>query len=230
MTREPYHSVLADDVASQSAPRINRVQAGPIHAFAHDLASRPKLPEEYDECDVIYCEPPWSPDEADTFRHRADQPVNTVSNLMQRWAFLEPIRDAILSDRNVVVVAGVKVERQLPEATWSQRIRFEGPGKNAQGIVAYAMYWGVRMPLAFPRSTTELIRWLYEDCGYRKLGDPFCGYGRSGALWGRMGGSVVLSDINPRCIGHIALRAAQWVPPRSTPEPLDEFEGWGPVA
>lgn len=199
---ERYMSALAEDRPA-SEPR-EEVRGDRVVALVHDLARSP-LPEEFDRCDLIYAEPPWSRDHLARFFERAG-----ATGSEREWPLvleaLAQIAATARRGRQVIFASGAEVERAIPPLE-SRPIRLEGPGKRRQGVKARLLIYG---PDEVPEAerTTELLQKLARH--YEVVGDPCCGYGNTGKVFVRAGGRAVLSDVNPYCIGYIADTMHTW--------------------
>ena len=200
-----YHSALADELDLGLDP-VEAFAFGRVQALACDLALWQVLPPAFEVCDVIYGEPPFQVHEAQLFRERAGA-IALDRFRDDAWGFLQPIRCVIRQGGPVVLIGGLPLQTQMPAPDSALvPIRLERSGKRGQGVRARALGWNIDLPLC--KTTGELIAHLIER--FKCVGDPFCGYGRTGELFARSGRSAVLSDINPRCIAYIAQRAEGW--------------------
>jgi hypothetical protein len=192
-----YNSALAAPPQLDTEP-VDGVIVGRLRAFVCDLGEQ--LPDAYDDADVIYGEPPFTVMEAQRFRLRAgvqcDRPV----------AWLSALHQAVFLKRPVVLVAGAHLAAAMPEPDDVRTIRFDGPGKHGQGVRARAFAWNAELPDV--TLATRLIRVLAEQ--HATIGDPFCGFGRTGRIALAAGANVILSDVDPTCIAYIAAHAELW--------------------
>lgn len=193
----PYHSALHPPEKAARAFHWTGPRASV--AFSSPLVSD-RLPKAYAGVDVLYCEPPWAAG-YDEFNRRAEAAVGT-SYVMPYGSWVETLDAAVRRLRKpAVLIVGKKTLRYMTP-DWTQETRLNG----AKAIAAC-----YNLPsdlLAGCMTETGILYTLAET--FRRVGDPCCGYGRAGRMFASKGGSFVMSDSNPECIGMVATRAAEW--------------------
>lgn len=152
----------------------------------------PPLPQEYQQCDVFYTDPPWLAG-FDTFNRRAE--IHDQRTYRQFTEKLGAIIEATYSP--MYIVAGRNAEKQLPPASKEGLLSL-----NGQPAVVY-LYRTDIMPNVM--DAVGLLQWLAQT--YSCVGDFCCGYGRTGKMFTLARKRFVMSDYNPSCIGYIA---QQW--------------------
>jgi hypothetical protein len=192
---DAYHSALYEQLSE--LPKVDRTEDRGSVAFVHDVEAEP-LPADYDTCDLLYSETPWVTG-FKTFNARAGKETEGRYGDWCRkfWSHIEHLSCPM------VFVNGYDFLRYLPEPDQVIESTINGGGCL---IIIYG-----DLPLFSPYATlaeTEMLEWLATR--YHRIGDPCCGYGRSGRIFVEAGGSYVMSDINPHCIGYIDKYAKVW--------------------
>jgi hypothetical protein len=190
--RHEYHS--AHDPAMHSAPAAdNRFELGRSVAFVHDITTG--LAPEFADCDVLYSEPPWQQGMA-TYNERAGAEVPYKALL----ASMAKIADE--STVPVIYVTGTHALKSLP-----------GP----DAVIPMQLNRWAAVAVMYHSAEIESKRWgtnteLLVDLGaqFDRVGDFFCGYGKTLRMFHQAGKTFVGSDYNPECIGYIAEHAPSW--------------------
>ncbi len=160
----------------------------------HDLADG--IPAEFETCDVIYSEPPW-PAGYSKFHDRVGvTPRYTYAEWLSRlnadldrlgkpWVMLagKPMHRYLTYDRLVTVKLYTR-RKHTGEFTLAVRGDVGDLG-GAEGS-----------------DTPAVIRQLAAR--FNRVGDPCCGYGRTGKIFREFKKSFVMSDVSAECIGYIA--------------------------
>lgn len=162
-------------------------------ALYHDIASGLPLPEQYQQCDILYADLPWRTGFTE-FNRRAG-----VTGDRSYQELLTAVSAIVEQAPRAVLVTGKHAGPWLPLADRVMPVRL-----NEHAALAY-LYRTSAQPVA---SAPELLSQLAAR--YRCVGDFCCGYGNSGRIFAQAGKRYVLSDHNPRCIGHIATHADTW--------------------
>lgn len=195
MKDREYHSALMRPIFAK--PEAGPVQIGENVALQHDLLSSDRLPPAFDDCGAIYSEPPWSAGQAKFDRRAGVKDDRTHADVIDRIGSM-----ILADDRPWVMIVEKRVAKALPDEGKSlHRARFSVHGGETT-IVAY------RAALPSMEETDDAVRILAER--YGRVGDPMCGYGRTGMIVQAHGGTWVLSDYNAMCIGFIAQHARNW--------------------
>jgi hypothetical protein len=170
------------------------------YALRHDLLAGP-IPWQFAYASVLYAELPWKTG-FDEYNDRAQ-----VDDDRTWRQFLAAVSDVITDAKQpAVVLVGPHAVPYLPD-----------PDQNIPVILAHlpkpptvrALVYRTRV--AEVPDNTELLTWLAGQ--YSCIGDFCCGYGWSGRIFAENGGTFVLSDYNPRCIGYIAAHGTDWHEP-----------------
>jgi hypothetical protein len=185
-----YHS--AHGVYLDHEP-VQRFQIGPSVAFQHDLATG--LPEHYQFCDVLYCDPPWA-NGFDEFNRRAG--VDDGRTYRQFMGAMAGALETVTQP--AFIVTGRHALKMLPKPAQVVPIQL-----NQYASVAIVYNTEIS---STPGTATELLRLLAQS--YDSVGDFCCGYGRTLKAFHRQGKPFVGSDINAGCIGYIAMHAPDW--------------------
>lgn len=178
-----YHTALAPEPFK--LPSLDRVEFRDGVAIRHDLFSG-SLPDEFQECDVLYAELPWRKGFTE-FERRVDP------NLERDYhAFLDRVRSTIeVAGKPAVIITGRHaVKRLAPQ--WSGVA-------NLNGEDMLAISWNCG-PIS--GSTPEILDMLAMK--YDCLGDFCCGYGSTAKAARKNGKRFVISDFNGSCIRYIA--------------------------
>jgi hypothetical protein len=187
----PYHSALHPAIFAERVARVEHPN-GSI-AMVHDVMDG--LPEEMNDCDVLYADLPWR-DGFGRFNRRAG-----VRDDRTYPALMRAVSEALnASSAAAVMVTGKHAKRLLPPADAEVPVTLNG-GPS----VAY-VYRMEALPMPGPNReylpARDLLAFLADR--YDRVGDFCCGYGRSGRTFIGAGKTAVLSDLNPMCIGMIA--------------------------
>lgn len=191
-----YHSSLTDPGI---APIVSRFNVGDSVAFVANICDG--LPREYNDCDIIYSEIAWRRTFA-VFAKRSG-----VSSSYEEY--IESIAvvasSAALGDvAPTVIVCGKLDEKSLPVPTERVSVNLNTGGRFVAEAVALS--YGTSLPRLKTGkwenpATVDLLSALADK--YERIGDFCCGYGNSGMAFRAQGGSFVMSDFDPKCIGRI---------------------------
>lgn len=175
-----YHSALDPEV---SAPKCERFTRENGEGFIHDLLSEDYLPSAYQQCDVLYGDPPWR---------------------LGYKVFVERCRiaDAPTYDEFMFHVADLVERSELPAVMVvgkQARKYFEGwtaVPTRLQRFEAIAYYHRTKPVQAVTaQGILEALAKRF-DC----VGDFLAGYGSAARAFTLAGKRFVVSDCNPRCI------------------------------
>jgi hypothetical protein len=185
-----YHSALRHG-RREYAAACERVEFrdGSV-AFVANLADG--LAAEYERCDVMYADAPF-PAGLKEFERRAGTPAVAWTRLLNAL-----VVGALRLDVPLVFSATTREVKGCPEPDGRWMGRLNG------GVVDFWCY-GVSVKAT---DASDVIREL--AVGHECIGDPLCGYGRSGRLFREAGKRFVMSDINATCIGYIAEYGGSW--------------------
>ena len=152
----------------------------------HDLME--PLPREFDACDVFYSDPPWrngapkfdallgvDPREYSAFQEAAQGLVDSVA---PRPVILSMSRGAVVRFTGVSSVLLAKLNGAL------------------------TAFVGFRIGIPELSGSWAILYWLAER--FRCVGDPCCGYGRTGWVFRERGRCFVMSDYDPHCVDVVA--------------------------
>lgn len=180
-----YNTALANG-EREASPAVEHASFIDGMAFQHDFFSG--LPTSYRHCSVIYGEPPWRHG-FDVFNKRAG-----VSEDRSWGDLMRIVGQAIeSSDCAWVMPVGKQALRYMPspDALHDSRLN---------GNEAYLACWRTEV---YGHGTS--IDALNEVCmRYGRIGDPFCGYGRTAWYARQHGKQFIVSDHDPYCIGFIS--------------------------
>lgn len=190
MSRWYYSALKSKRVDVAQFPAAQRVESSNGVAFQSDFMTWQTLPDEYNDCDLLYIEPPWlhgMPWFYEQVGQRAAMPAYS--------AFLAHV-NRFLHLKPTCVITGKTALRHLDSPTSICETELNGGHVIAAG-------YGVTLPSECA-TTIELLNGLAEryDC----VGDFMCGLGRTGLQFADAGKRFVMSDINARCIGGIHQR------------------------
>lgn len=188
--RRPYHSarVIHNTVEAPAVLRHHDTE-GNI-TFVHDLFESDTFPEEFDMCDVLYTEMPWTSGFT-TFEERAGKSGRTFSELLARVNSL-----VVASGKPTCLVVGKAMLRHLTP-TLVMEVGYSVHGMAPAQLALYDLV----VPREL-RSELEVIEWLATQ--YECVGDFMCGYGRTGLTFAEAGKNYIMADYNPLCVGFIA--------------------------
>lgn len=196
MTKQDYHSALWPE---RNAPACDRWSDSTGVAFVHDI--RDPLPPEYERADVLYADLPWI-DGVEEFNRRAGI-TETFGDLVAG------VSRIVLNTRiPIILVVGRRRMTSYPEPDEVQPVRLNGAAAVALVYRFSLAAWFGKDTDAATKSTEDLLGFLAGQ--FVCVGDFCCGYGRSGRIFRQHGRAFVLSDYNPKCIGHIAWEAPRW--------------------
>jgi hypothetical protein len=172
---------------------VHRTQIGPSIAFQHDLTTG--VPEHYQFCDVLYCDPPWA-NGFEEFNRRAG-----VADGRTYRQFVDSLGRVVESaTQPAFIVTGRHALKMLPKPAQVVPIQLNQ-------YASVAIVYNTELS-STPGTATELLRMLAQQ--YDSVGDFCCGYGRTLKAFHRQGKPFVGSDINAGCIGYIASHAHTW--------------------
>jgi len=185
-----YHSALGDKMTHW--PRLDRFQG--IHGVAFQADLNHGIPIAMYEADVWYSDLPWR-DGYTKFADRAGiKQAMPYTELLERIG--KEIRDI---GRPTVLITGKHAVRYLKPETTAE--------VTLNGGSAVACLWNRR---SWPGAvdTVALLKYLASE--YQCVGDFCCGYGRAGRIFVQAGKRYVMSDLNPECVGYIAVHEGEW--------------------
>lgn len=182
--KENYHTAVGvkNDIQNELEP-IDRYEIRDSVAFRHNLTDG--IPEEYRRCDVLYTETSWN----------AGQPTfNKRAGIESSWRDYMKALGETITELGIpsYVVTGRQGVAILPKPDSVSTVMLNGA--KAQ-LVSY----GENPNLRTEKST---IQWLAKR--HKIVGDPSCGYGRTGSIFLIAGKNYVMSDYNGKCISYIA--------------------------
>lgn len=184
--RGNYHTALKvkGDIQKDLTP-VHRFEIGGNIAFTHNLTDG--VPDEYKLCDVLYTETSWK-DGQNTFNERA--------GVVSEWEDYMKALGAMITELGVpaCVVTGKRGLRLLPPLPSPEC----APTIMLNGAKAYLACYGENPNQPTAKAT---IQWLAQR--YSTVGDPSCGYGRTGSIFMIAGKQYVMSDYNGKCIAYI---------------------------
>lgn len=179
------------------APAVNHWEGDGVVAFRHDLLSAPRLPADFDVCDVLVTDLPWQKG-YETFNERAGiDDGRTYATFMQRVA---EIVESTTCPLYLVTGRHALTRLPKPDAVLPTRL-------NEDDAVAVGYRPGGEVDGSYGVAP-EFLHALAQR--YSVAGDFCCGYGRTGRFFLRSGKRAVLSDFNASCIGYVAEHAAGW--------------------
>jgi hypothetical protein len=190
-----YHTALSPP-ESDAEPR-EWWAADNCQAFVHDIMGG--IAGDYVDADVIYSEIPWA-DGFDEFNRRAQG--NLIPLAYPEWLYR---LSGMLYNfkRPWVLVGGYAMVRHVA-SEWIKPVALNGSQAAAIGA-------NLPKPPDECRDALEVLQWIAGHPAYKIVGDPCCGYGRTGRVFVEAGKWFVMSDINPQCIGHVAREAPKWL-------------------
>jgi hypothetical protein len=196
VTREPYHTALGQG-RLEAAESVQAWRAGNNEAFVHDLLSGP-LPDAYARADVLFSDVPW-PAGFERFESRAGINGNHGTRV---WSQLITtyVREARRLEIPLVFSTNRSKHWELPQPDAKLPSRLNG---------AHCALWTYGLDIQ-GGDVMNVLREL--ACRYDVVGDPMCGYGRTGRVFAQASKHFVMSDYNPYCIGYIAEHAPTWRP------------------
>lgn len=162
------------------------------------------VPDWSPPCDLVYGDLPW-PDGYKTFAHRAGflappfevfmgAVLSLTNDARQRW------------DATVIWTLGAKALYRLQAFNAIDFLVI--PCRLNGDLISMAIAGTPRIALVGGEDTAKLLARLAG--AYDRVFDPCAGYGRAGRIFAQAGKRFTLTDINPRCIGRIALDAPGW--------------------
>lgn len=180
------HSALG---TRPDAPALDRFQGRNGLALTWDLAAEGLLPEAFDQCDVLYAEPP-APAGWRVFHERAG-----IEPAMTYRAFIG-LCSRLVQDRGGVLVVCTQAEKYALAARFTERVELHRPDWSQLAK------WYCDPP---KRSSLTVDGVLTTLAGrYDCIGDFCCGCGHTGAAFVAAGKRYVMSDVEPRCTGYIS--------------------------
>lgn len=180
-----YYSFRNEPIEMDGA--ANRCEQGGNVAFTHDVTKG--IPQDYEKCDIIYCEPSWLAGYG-IFEERAGTKVGSYERYL---GFFKILTATAIP---VVLVLGKNALKKM-NPFWKDSI----PVKlNGTPETAYS--WNIRFPLMDIKTNYDLIRALATR--YDRVGDMCCGYGNTARIFKEEGKNFVVSDINEKLINFIA--------------------------
>lgn len=195
---EAYHTALASGRV-EPAPAVERFEFRGSLAFVHDLLAdriTDPAPAEFAPVEVFYADPPW-PAGFREFERRAG-----VAEGRAYAQFMRRLDGLVRAEgRPIVLVAGKLALKHLPRPD-----NVYATALNGAGVLAICY----RVKLRSITNARTILAELADRFGVG--GDFCCGYGRTARAFLAAGKTFVVSDYNPRCIGHIAAHAESWAP------------------
>lgn len=178
--RDLYHSALGEPPQGKSLDHFTVINGV---GFVHNVLSSDYLPDAYQDCDVLYSDPPWR-NGFKTFAERCCiQDAPTYDTFM--WHVVDLIDRAGLP---AVLIVGKQAGKYLDGWT--------AVPTRLQRFDAIAYYRGVKPVQAY--TANGILEGLARR--YNCVGDFFAGYGASARAFTMAGKRFVVSDCNPRCI------------------------------
>lgn len=179
--RDFYHSALDPENKGQGLQEFT-VENG--IGFVHDIMTAEYLPDAYQQCDVLYADPPWRAGYK-TFTERC-----CIDDAPTYDDFMFHMVDLIdRSELPAVMIVGKQAAKYfagwLPIPTRLQRF----------GAIAY---YSVGITPIQAHTATGILEGLARK--FECVGDFFAGYGASARAFTLAGKRFVASDCNPRCI------------------------------
>lgn len=147
---------------------------------------------------MIYSELPWK-DGYFEFLRRAGM-ATELALPYEKWLYR--LSSSLVRFDIPFVLVGAKAMTRCMASEWQMPV-------DLNGSLAMAIGAGVPRPFDSVRNAEQLLRSLATR--YSVLADFCAGYGRTARVAAMLGREFIVSDINPRCIGHIARRAPRWL-------------------
>jgi hypothetical protein len=196
VSKEAYHSAL---VKPWDGAPASRFEIGGSVALTHNIWHG--LPKELSSCDVVYSEPPWK---------AGYEVFNSRCGSVGYPAFSEFAANLDRLARSLTVPVFLMAGRTDSKLYRPDAVRaMELNDDNREAVV---MLYRAELPAGLTKAG-DMLEYLAGR--FSRVGDFACGYGRAGRVFARSGKSFVLSDFDPKCIGHIAAHAAAWFPQAS---------------
>jgi hypothetical protein len=192
MTEHPYHTAIGKHQNELAGAKPRDYWAAPHGvAFTQDAGDFWRV--EFGECDVIYSEPAWRPG-YDKFHARVGiEPARSWNEFMQ--AIEANVRR--LGVPAAIATGSQGLAQLQPDASQPMTLR------DGEGVLA--LYHGLRVTR---KEDVDIVHELASL--FQCVGDPACGYGRTGRIFNNHGKRFVMSDISAECIGYIAKNAMTW--------------------
>jgi hypothetical protein len=178
-----YHSALNEELNIDKEIMMCKNNGSEVHK--HDICHG--LPSYYDKCDVLYSEPAWL-DGFQKFMHRAES--EGVYD-----EYLKAISDIISESKKPTwLIIGKHAHKKIPKPHRVEPIKIHN-------------YWTTMLcwndENEYSANTNyDFIEQISEK--YQCVGDFCCGYGNTGKAFLNKGKQFVMSDINGKCVYHIA--------------------------
>jgi len=185
-----YHSALKSVPSVKIDRELGHHSAGGNHVLRLDVCNN-DLPAVFEQCDVLYTEPPWRSGYGE-FINRAACEQSTYANFTNA---LNKIVTRFRARCAIWFVLGAHVLKHIiePEMQLPTTIH---------GYKAFLCGWNDHGVYLSPKTHLEFIKELARD--HERVGDFCAGYGNTGRIFQEAGKHFVLSDINGKCIYHIA--------------------------
>jgi len=181
-----YYSALDKTDTSLQYPAVDVFAVRGSIAFQADIMQG--LHEYFDECDILYAEPPWV-DGYGITQERAG------TNVRAYRPFIEAIGRVISQKQKpTIIIIGISHKEYLPYTNMIYPVKLNG-------YKARAFCYNIDPVGLDFNDCPALIASLAKR--YNKVGDFCCGYGNTGKIFFKAGKEFVMCDINPRCIGFI---------------------------
>lgn len=178
--RDLYHSALGEPPKGKSVTGFTTVNG---EAFVHDIMSADYLPEPYQQCDVLYADPPWRNGYKVFAERCCVDPAKTYDVFM--WHVVDLIDRSGLP---AVMIVGKQASKYFED--------WRAVPVRLQRFDAIAYYRGTVPVQAY--TANGVLEGLAKrfDC----VGDFFAGYGSSARAFTLAGKRFVASDCNAQCI------------------------------
>lgn len=205
MVKHPYHTALSRGELSDGPETQSwRSDQGDVAMVWPIEKGEPPAPRS----DLIYAEIPWLP---------GYKIFNKRAGIDQAPSFEAMARAADLVARTVCERGGAAI-LVASDALWGRVLKPDLMfWTNLNGDrVRLGVYGRPLIPIADNMTVEHLITALAAV--HDRVWDPCCGYGRTGRIFTAAGKAWTLTDINPKCIGRIALDAPGWGRHEALPE------------
>lgn len=162
-------------------------------AFRHDVTTG--LPVELRGADVLWLDPPWPRGWKEFYARLGATPPTSYRDMMVRLgAEVRATTTPTYAMVSKTAIASLRPDGQsmcrvfgadVTLAWWRDRPWWPDGMEHLDILARLAQRWHV-------------------------IGDPFCGYGSSGLVFARAKKRFILSDLDPSCIGYIAMVGETW--------------------
>lgn len=189
---EAYHTAIGSNrLKVEGAAPVARWRGCNSVALVHDAGD--PFPKEFRTCDVLYAEPAWRP---------GYQAFHDLAGITPKLPWPDWVqayeRHALALRVPFALPCGKDSLRYLsPDSVQMLRLR---------GTDSRLALYGIKSVAA--ADDVGVIEELAQR--FKRVGDFACGYGRTGKIFMKHGGTFVMSDISAECIGYIAMHAKAW--------------------